>query len=162
MFRTTVGNKRREFGLGGFPDVSLAAAREKAKALKFKINDEGIDPLEEKKAKKSALIRERAKAVTFEVLAAEYVAMKAKEYKTAKQVQKLENQLAYYALPLIGKMIVADIEHAHIANMLGKIWHEKTETASRLRLHVEKILDFAVVKKLRSGDNPARWSGNLE
>jgi integrase len=161
VLRTKVGAKRKEFGLGGYPDVSLAEARFKAKTLKGDIAN-GIDPAAEKKAKRSALIREQAKVVTFESLAAEYVSKKAKEFKTTKQVQKLQNQLAYYAFPHIGKMVVADIERIHIENMVKAIWETKTETANRLRLHVEKILDLAEVKKLRTGENPARWSGNLE
>ena len=161
LFRTKVGDKRREFGLGGYPDVSLADARAKAKRIKEAIAS-GIDPAAEKKEKRSALIREQAKAVTFERLADEYVIKKAKEFKTTKQVQKLKNQLINYAYPYIGKMVVADIERIHIENMVKAIWEIKTETANRLRLHVEKILDLAEVKKLRVGENPARWSGNLE
>lgn len=161
IFRTKVGDKRREFGLGGYPDVSLADARAKAKRIKEAIAS-GVDPATEKKAKRSALIREQAKAVTFESLADEYVNKKAKEFKTTKQVQKLKNQLISYAYPYIGKMVVADIERIHIEKMVRAIWETKTETANRLRLHVEKILDLAEVKKLRAGENPARWSGNLE
>jgi integrase len=162
ILRTVVGGKRREFGLGGYPDISLATARLKAKEIKENIKERGIDPVTKRKSIKSALIREQAKAVIFEKLAAEYVTKKAKEFKTAKQVQKLQNHLINYAFPYIGKMIVADIERIHIESMLSNIWEVKTETANRLRLHVEKILDLATVKQLRVGDNPARWSGNLE
>src|SRR5207248_3509355 len=38
----------------------------------------------------------------------------------------------------------------------------KPETASRVRGRIEAVLDWATVKKLRHGDNPARWHGNLE
>lgn len=162
LFRTTVGSKRREFGLGGYPDVSLVDARSKAKKLKHDIVEKGVDPAVERKARRSALQREQAKAVTFESLAAEYITKKSKEYKTAKQTQKLTTQLTTYAFPKIGKMIVADIERVQIEEMIGEIWETKTETANRVRLHVEKILDLAEVKRLRSGENPARWAGNLE
>ena len=162
IFRTLVGSRRREFGLGGYPDVSLVEARNKAKRLKHDIVANGIDPVAEKKARRSALLREQARAITFESLAAEYIEKKAKEYKTAKQVQKLRTQLATYAYPKLGKMIVADIERIQIEEMIAEIWETKTETANRVRLHVEKILDLAEVKKLRSGENPARWAGNLE
>ena len=55
LLRTMVGTKRREIGLGGYPDVLLAVAREKARELKDKIR-QGIDPIEERKAQRAELI----------------------------------------------------------------------------------------------------------
>ncbi|HET8903661.1 MAG TPA: integrase arm-type DNA-binding domain-containing protein [Saccharospirillum sp.] len=161
IIRTMVGAKRRDIGLGGFPDVPLAQARVKAREIKELIS-QGIDPVTERKVRRSALIADQAKAITFEILASEYVAKKAKEFKTTKQVQRLEHYLGSYAYPYIGKMVVGDIDRAHIVKMLEPIWDTKTETASRVRLNVERILDLGGVKGLRSGDNPARWKGNLE
>ena len=42
------------------------------------------------------------------------------------------------------------------------IWRDKTETASRVRGRIESVLDWAGVRKYRTGDNPARWRGHLE
>lgn len=161
ILRTTVGAKRRDFGLGGYPDVTLSSARDKARAVKAMIG-QGVDPIAEKQALKSAIIREQAKGVTFESLAAEYITKKARELKTAKQVQKLTNHLKSYAYPTLGRMFVADIERAHVVAVLQPIWETKNETASRVRTSIERILDLAAVKGLRTGDNPARWKGNLE
>lgn len=161
ILRTVVGVKRREIGLGGFPDVSLSQAREKAREMKEKIQ-QGIDPVAEKKALRSALAAQQAKAVTFKMVAAEYVTKKSKEFKTIKQAQKLANHLKTYAYPTLGNLVVGDIERSHIVRMLEPIWETKNETASRVRLNVERILDLAGVKGLRTGDNPARWKGNLE
>ena len=55
ILRATVGARRRDIGLGGFPDVTLAGAREAARATRATIK-EGIDPVEESKAKRSALV----------------------------------------------------------------------------------------------------------
>jgi len=161
ILRTTVGSKRRDFGLGGYPDVTLAVAREKARELKEAIK-QGADPVIDKRARKSALIREQAKGVTFEALAAEYISKKSAEFKTVKQAQKLTNHLKNYAFPFLGRLVVADIERAHVVAAIEPIWETKNETASRVRLHIERILDLAAVKGLRSGDNPARWKGNLD
>jgi integrase len=46
--------------------------------------------------------------------------------------------------------------------VLGPIWHDKTETAKRLRGRIEVILDWATVSRLREGENPARWRGHLD
>jgi integrase len=161
ILRTTVGNRRRDYGLGGYPDVPLAVARQKARELKEKIS-QGIDPLAEKRAAKSALIAGQVMGVTFKQVAAEFVKKKAREFKTAKQVQKLENMLEIYAFPFIGNLLVGEITRAHIVAMLKPTWETKTETASRTRLYVERILDRATVEGLRSGANPAAWKGNLD
>lgn len=161
ILRTVVGVKRRDIGLGGYPDVTLAMARENARELKQLIR-KGVDPILEKRSAKSALIMKQGKAITFEMLAREYIEKKSKEFKTAKQTQKLTNQLANYAFPHIGRMIVADIERAHILKMLEVIWETKTETASRVRLNVERIFDLSIVKGLRTANNPATWKGNLD
>ncbi len=161
LLRVTVGNKRQDIGLGGYPGVSLSQARQRARELREAIW-RGGDPVGERKARKSALLAEQAMRVTFSELAKEYVNKKAREFKTAKQRQKLENQIAYYATPEIGNLVVGDIGRAHVERVLRPIWETKNETASRVRLHIERILDLAGAKGLRTGDNPARWKGNLE
>jgi integrase len=161
ILRAMVGAKRRDIGLGGFPDVTLAQAREKARFAREQIQS-GIDPVLHRMEARSALIREQSKAVTFEQLAIGYMIRKGKEYKGTKQSQKLKGHLESYAFPYIGKMLVADIEMAHIVRMLEPIWETKTETATRVRLHVEKILDIAIADKKRTDINPARWKGMLE
>ena len=95
-------------------------------------------------------------------MATSWVAKKAKEFKTAIQTQKLTSRLESYVYPYIGNMVVGDIERAHIINMLAPIWEEKTETATRVRAYVERILDTATAEGLRTGENPARWKGNLD
>jgi len=161
VLRVVVAGRRRDMGLGGYPEIALAQARERARDVRETIW-RGIDPVTERKARHSALLAEQAQAVTFAEIAAEYVNKKAREFKTAKQRQKLENQLAYYAMPKIGRLVVRDITRAHVVAVLQPIWEAKNETASRVRLHIERILDLAGAKGLRTGDNPARWKGNLE
>ncbi len=153
LLRTMIAGRRREIGLGSYPEVSLAQAREEAKSLKREIREEGIDPVAKRIELRSKLIKSQARLVTFEGLATEYLSIKAREYKSAKQYQKLNSQLCKYAFPHIGKLLLCDIERIHIENMLSDIWEVKTETANRVRLHVEKILDLARVKNLQSGEN---------
>ena len=59
-------------------------------------------------------------------------------------------------------MLVSDITVADIQRTLDPIWTTKTETASRLRGHIEAVLAWATVSGHRGGDNPARWRGNLD
>lgn len=161
ILRVVIGNKRRDMGLGGYPDVSLAQARDMARKIKEDIR-QGIDPIAERNTNKSKVKAGQTKAVTFKQLSQEYIAKKTKEYKTAKQVQRLQTYLSAYVYPVIGSLLMADIQRTHVLQILSPIWYTKHETASRVRLNLEKILDLAAISGLRSGDNPARWSGNIE
>jgi integrase len=161
ILKTPIGKDIPELGLGPYPEVTLSVARQKARELKEQIR-QGIDPRVTRKALASALVAEQAKAVTFRTLAGRFVVKKGKEFKTAKQVQKLTSHLETYAYPILGNLLVSDIERAHIMKMLSPIWETKTETATRVRATVERILDMAGAEGLRTGDNPARWRGNLD
>jgi len=148
-------------GMGGYPDTSLSAARQRAREAKELIR-QGIDPVAEKRAVKSALALSQAKDVTFRQVAVRFIAKKNAEFKTEKQTQKLTAHLETYAYPFIGHIVVSEIDRANIVRMLQPIWEVKTETATRVRAAVERILDLAGAEGLRTGDNPARWKGNLD
>lgn len=161
ILRATVGTRRRDIGLGGFPDVTLAGAREAARAARNKIK-EGIDPVDESKAKRSALVASQAAAITFGEAAAKFIAAHEAGWKNAKHAAQWTSTLETYAFPTIGKIRVSDIETAHVITILEKIWTTKTETASRLRGRIESVLDWATVRGYRKGENPSRWKGHLD
>lgn len=161
LLRTVIGGKRREVGLGGYPDVSLAQARERARELKDQIF-RGVDPVEERKAARAALAAAQRRGLTFKDAVDRYLAAKLDAFKNAKHRDQWRNTLATYALPDLGAMLVAEIATQDVLRVLEPIWREKTETASRLRGRIEAVLSWATVAGHRSGDNPARWSGNLK
>lgn len=156
-----IGAKRRDMGLGGFPDVPLASAREAARQARAKVRA-GIDPIEEAKAAKSALIATQATALTFKQSAAAYISAHKAGWKNAKHVQQWENTLATYAYPHIGHLLVRDVGLPQVLTVLEPIWKSKTETASRLRGRIESVLDWASARGHRDGLNPARWRGHLD
>ena len=163
ILRTTVGTKRREIGLGPFPEVSLANARILASELKQQIRD-GIDPVIEREKKQREIKNAQTKSITFQEIAEQFVDKKTKEFKEssrAKQRQRLENSLKNYVYPIIGKLPISEIERDNVLRVIEPIWETKTATAERLRNNLERILDLAEVKGLRSGSNPARWQGSL-
>ncbi len=161
ILRATVGDVRRDIGLGGFPDVTLAGARDAARVTRVKIR-EGINPVEERKALQRALIAARESEITFSQAAAAYIKSKESGWKNDKHRQQWENTLERYAQPVIGKMLVRNIEQSHVLKILEPIWEVKTETASRVRGRIESVLDWAKGRGYRSGDNPAEWKGNLK
>ncbi|KAA8608535.1 integrase [Salipiger aestuarii] len=161
LLRVTVGTKRREIGLGGYPDVTLAQARDGARETKDKIRS-GIDPVEERKAAKSALVAEQRRGMTFAAATDKYLASKLDAFKNAKHRQQWQNTLTTYAMPQLGPMLVQDITVQDVLRVLEPIWQTKTETASRVRGRIESVLSWATVAGHRTGDNPARWAGNLK
>lgn len=161
VLRAKVGIMRRDIGLGGFPGVTLSQARDKAREARAMI-ESGIDPVEKRKAAKAALITAQRRGLTFADAVDKSLAAKLDAFKNAKHRQQWENTLATYATPDLGKMLVNDITTQDILRVLQPLWMEKTETASRLRGRIEAVLSWATVAGHRTGDNPARWAGNLK
>jgi integrase len=161
LLRTVIGGKRRGMGLGGVPDVTLAGAREAARAALAKIKL-GVDPIDEAKAAKSALAASRAKDITFEQCAAAYMETHEKAWKSEKHRAQWASTLETYAYPHFGKLMVRDVEVHHVLAALEPIWTTKTETASRLRSRIEQVLNLAIARGSRTGVNPARWRGHLD
>ncbi len=161
VLKVRIGGRRREMGLGGFPDVTLATAHQKARDARESIG-RGVDPIATKRALCSALHASKATDVTFRDAAAKFIKSHKAGWKIAKHAMQWENTLETYAAPVIGSLLVRDIEQAHVLKILEPIWTTKTETASRLRGRIEAVLDWSKGRGYRTGDNPAQWNGNLD
>lgn len=161
VLRAKVGIKRRDIGLGGYPDVTLAQARDKARVMREKIVN-GIDPIEERKALKERLKKLQLSKLTFDDAAEQFLANKKHEFRNKKHTAQWNSTLRSYASPVIGKLSVSEIELNHIVQILEPIWLTKTETAKRLRGRIENVLSWATVAGYRTGENPARWKGHLD
>jgi integrase len=166
LLRATVGTnaqgkqRRREIGLGGHPEISLADAREKAREARRKIV-EGIDPVAERRASRAALLAGRGAEITFAGAAKQYINDHSPSWRNDKHAQQWTNTLTKYAEPIIGKLQVRDIEVGHVLTILKPIWTNKTETAKRVQGRIETILDWAKAHGYRDGENPAAWKGHL-
>jgi integrase len=161
VLRVMVGSKRRHMGLGGFPDVPLAAARLKARNARDEISS-GIDPIAQREAQASQLRARQATEKTFQQAAQAYMDTHGDVWKNPKHRAQWGTTLETYAYPVLGKLLVRDVSQEHVLNVLEPIWKSKNETASRLRGRIEAVLDWATVRKYRSGENPARWKGHLD
>ncbi len=161
VLRLTLAGKQREMGLGNFPTVTLADAREKARAYRNKVKD-GADPIAERVAAISAAAAERSAMQTFAKTAEQYIERHEQSWKNSKHAAQWTATLKSYANPVFGSLVVRDITPAHVIKALEPIWSTKTETASRVRSRIELVLDFAIARGLRQGPNPARWRGNLD
>ena len=171
VFRYSMpGGKLREMGLGKADHdgrkggVTLAEARDKAAELRRLITA-GVDPLQHRAAAEAAAAEARAaaaRAKTFAQAADLFLAAHEAGWRNLKHRAQWAMTLREYAGPHLGAVPVAEVETAHVVAALRPLWHEKPETASRLRGRIEAVLDFAAVHGWREGANPARWRGHLD
>lgn len=160
LLRFSFAGRRPEMGLGSFPEVPLALARQKARNARELVR-QGINPIDAKQATKRAAAAARAASKTFAECAARYVDVKAPEWANVKHVGQWRATIETFANPIIGTLFVQDVDTPHVMAILEPIWKTKTETAVRLRGRLESILDWATVRGFREGPNPARWKGHL-
>jgi len=160
VFRYQRAGQTHEMGLGALYTHSLGEARKLALAQR-QLLWRGLDPLAERRQLQSAR-RPLPAGKPFQYCAEQYIALREDGWRSDKHRQDWEHSLKTHVYPVIGKLPVATIDDAHILAVLEPIWKTIPETASRVRGRIENILDWATVKKLRSGANPARWKGHLE
>src|SRR4051794_23222916 len=161
LLKFALHKRPREMGLGSAFDFSLAEAREKRDALR-KLIKQGIDPIEQRRIDDAAKAMERAKAITFKEACARYIAANRAGWKNIKHAGQWEATLRTYAYPLLGALPVQAIDTALVMRVLDPIWSTKSETAGRVRGHVESVIDAAKARGEYAGENPARWKGHLE
>jgi integrase len=153
VFRYSKAGKIKQIGLGSYPAPrSLKAARDLVDEMRLDV-EHGRDPVER--------IRPPV-AKTFKHYALAYIGEFESGWKNPKHRQQWRNTLEAYAYPFIGEMPVSDITADDIHKLLLPLWAVKTETATRVRMRVEAVLDYAFTKEGIDRRNPARWKGNLK
>jgi integrase len=161
VFRYGVNGRLRDHGLGPLHTVSLAEAREAALQCR-KLRIQGVDPIEHRRASLAAVKASEAKTSTFAECATAYMASHEVKWKNDRSGEQWRQSLAAYVQPIIGSLPVALVDTPQVMKVLEPIWTVKAETASRVRGRIEAILDYAKVRGLRAGENPARWHGHLD
>ena len=152
VLRYQINGRRRDLGLGAWPDVSLAAARERAIDAR-RLLAEGVDPLDQ---------RRKVYTLAFSDAAAALIENKRSGWRNAKHAAQWSSTLETYAFPMLGSLDVRNIGTQEVLAALRPFWTKKPETASRVRQRIEAVLDYAAAMGAREGDNPARWRGHLD
>jgi integrase len=145
-----VTGKRRELALGSASVMSLKDARAKAREILAAIA-QGADPLAAASPKMSP---------SFGDVAEQVLASLEGGFANAKHRQQWRNTIATYCAHMLA-VPINEVNTQHVLTCLQPIWLAKPETAARVRGRIEKVLDAATSKGLRTGDNPARWRGHL-
>lgn len=144
-----------ERSLGCTDDVSLKTA--KLQLARLMLDFENEDQKEKAPPKKKdGLSFKEATDLAIKDLAL------VKQWKNERSEHQWRQTLTDYALPLIGNLDVATITREDVLLVLKPIWFEKAETASRLRMRIEAIINWAIRHDYRNDSNPATWRGNLE
>ena len=161
VLRAMFQGLRKEAGLGAYPAVSLSEARDKARQFKRDLAN-GINPQKVRQAKRQQALEERARSMTFEMAAQRYLELNGASMSNAKHRKQWASTLQTYAYPVIAALDMNAIATSHIMKILEPIWHEKNETASRLRGRMETVLSWAIATGHRADHhNPAAWKGHL-
>jgi integrase len=161
LLRYERGGRERWMGLGPLHTYTLAEARERARQARQLLHD-GMDPITARETERAAKAAAQRRALTFEQATREFFKEHEDGWRNGKHRSQVWNTLERYAFPHIGKMPVAEIATPDVLAALRPIWRTKTETASRVRGRIERVLAWATVNGYRTGDNPARWQAHLQ
>ncbi len=150
VLRLTVDGKRRNFGLGGYPDVSLREARLAAEEIRQRVR-RGEDPAQQ--------VIDRPRIPTLAEVTDSVIEMRAPTWTSERHATQWRESLRLHALPALGKMRIDAVSVSDVLGVLMPIWASKPETAGRIRQRLSVIFDFAIAAGWRL-DNPC--SGALK
>ena len=160
ILRVTIGGKRREIGLGGYPDVSLSDARALARDYRMKINS-GVDPVRERDLARRSVMRSQ-NALTFEQAAERFFEEKQrKEFSSSRHATIWINSLRNHIFPKIGSRPIIDLRTEDILLILRPLWEEQPQTGKKVRQRIAKVFEWSIASQHSDTPNPARWEGNL-
>ncbi|QXT41134.1 tyrosine-type recombinase/integrase [Gymnodinialimonas ceratoperidinii] len=137
IVRLVVDGKRREMGLGRWPDVSIAEARERAREARSKLRD-GVDPVSERQKARRAISR----LTVAEAIQGCFEARQA-ELKNDGQAGRWMSPLSVHVLPKIGMMAIEDVDQHELKRVLEPIWHTKADTARKAMNRMSLTLKHA-------------------
>lgn len=129
VLRFTLRGKRREMGLGGYPEISLDGARKEAAHYR-RLAREGRNPVVARK-------QERQTIPTFTACAARYIHAHRHGWSNPRHARQWVRTLKTYARPVIGTKAVDEISTEDVLAILTPIWTTKTETAKRVHGRIE-------------------------
>lgn len=163
-FRDRITGKQHDMGLGPFSphDVTLKDARIEAGKCRAMLREiPPRNPLNERQTALEQAQLDHARKMTFEDCADRYIKAQESSWRNSKHRSQWSATLDTYAARL-KPLPVDEIDTALVIKCLEPIWSEKTETATRVRQRIERVLNWATARKFREGENPARWRGHLE
>ena len=150
--RLTINGKQASIGLGSFPTVGLADARQSAAHNRWAVQ-QGHDPRE---AKRQELREAEARAAipSFREVAETVIELRRPTWSSDRHGTQWTESLTKHAFPVIGHKRIDSVTTADVLSVLKPIWIEHPETSTRVKQRMGKVLDYAIANGWRS-DNPA-------
>ena len=158
-FRYSFDGKYREMGIGSYPEISLAEARN-ITLDKRRLKSKGVDPIHEKKVLQK-IEKEKAKRC-FSHVAKDYIEDNKGAWKNPKHTQQWHNTLRQYAFPILDEVPFHAIKSDHVFRVLKPIWYIKSETASRIQQRIARIMGYGISREYYVGSNVADWKTNIK
>lgn len=132
VYRYSLAGRRRDMGLGKYPDISLAVARRERDKWQAVLVD-GTDPISERKRRAEEELRSiNAQGPTLEELVASVFESRRASMRGNGERGRWMSPLAIHVLPRLGKRRVVDLTQADIKDVLSPIWRKKPVTAQRI------------------------------
>jgi integrase len=141
---------RRDMGLGVYPDVGIALARDKALDARRLIMA-GKDPIGERKAAKAAS-RRNANIPTFGEAVRQVHRELEPSWSNTKHAMQWLKTLESYAIPKIGSFRVTELTAPHFAEVLRPIWLNKSRTAARLKQRCHRVMKWCCAHQFISSN----------
>ena len=144
FLRISIGGKRREMGLGGYPEISIKQAREDAETFRSAARN-GIDPIQHRDQQKRELLNSNN---TLEKISYEAFEARKAELKEDGKAGRWFTPIKLHVLPKIGNIRIEEINQHNIKNALEPIWHSKADTARKALNRLNLIFKYAVAMDL--------------
>lgn len=144
-FTSPVTRKRRDMGLGRYPEVSIRDARDAAFAARLLIQ-KGFDPIEKRRTEEAEAQAEAMQVPSFETAARTVYAEVSRSFRNAKHKEQWIHTLEDFVFPRIGALPVDELRAAQFAEVLKPIWLSKPETASRVRQRCDAVMKWCAAQ----------------
>jgi hypothetical protein len=144
--RIVIDGRRRDLGLGGYPTVGLAEAREKAMANRRAVR-EGRSPVSGMVGRRNSSNTETASSQivpTFSEAAALVHAQNGDRWESPKTKNNWWQRAELYVLPSLEDMPVDKVGREQVLSILEPVWTTKPETARRIRLIIKTVMAWAM------------------
>lgn len=139
FLRLTVHGRRREMGLGSFPEVSLKEVRQEAENWRA-VARKGADPIKERARQKRD---EASKLHLLKDVALDAFESRKAELKGDGKAGRWYSPLELHVLPKLGMVPVVELDQKDIRDTLAPIWHNKADTARKAMNRLSIVMRHA-------------------